>query len=238
MKPSMIEIQPPEEISNKIRSAISGALQEEKTPSYVRVLKAFIYATLLASVLLLPIKLLFQDSLESVWVYSGIIWWGVMFIGFFLYYAPHPRLVLPGYFSPSVFAKIMIVMSVANALQILVCPDLAFLESPIGWSPLRRVTIWLMSMGGMKACMLFCGFVFSLVSSFAGFATISRTLKRGLLRNYLGVGALAVLSQLPLFFAQINQEGLKEFVSFWTVGVLLGITLGLCFWRGIRLLVK
>ncbi len=228
-------IQPPPEISRKILKAITGALQEEKKPRAIRVAKVFVAATLCTAILLTPLFLLFREELSFAWKLAAFAWWVCLVGGFYLYYYPQPRLTVPGYFSPWVFSKILISMTMLTVIQTLICPSFVFLESPLPWSPFTGLTHLFMEWGGMKACMFFCGFLMSFGGGAITFLFVSKTLKRSSLRDVLKVISIAYLSQIPLLIIQLWDDSLREFVSFWITGGLLGLGLACLGIRAMRM---
>jgi len=219
----MEAMQPPEDLSRMIKDSIAQALREEKIPKSLLLIKTIGMATVISLILMIPLFLMFRESLRFYWLISCFLWWGFMIVGFSLYYQPQPRLEVPGYFSPLIFSKILISMTTLSIVQILICPDLAFLSSPIWWSPFRPLTNWFMAWGGMTMCMFSCGFIFSSTGAIICFSVVRKTIRRGHYTDFLKLSALAFATQLPLFLNQLFEPGLQPFAMFWLVGCLVGV---------------
>jgi hypothetical protein len=72
-----------------------------------------------------------------------------------------------------------------------------------------------MAIGGMKACMFSCGFIFSALGGVFTFATVRKVLSASSRIGLVRAIGLAYLTQVPLLLVQIADEGLRRFVGFW-----------------------
>ena len=216
-------LDPPRDVSEGVLRAIQGALAEERRPRSYRIVA--VAASTVASTLLLtfPIAWLFRDQMDWAWKLAALVWALCFAVGFSLYFHPQPRLSVPGYWSPGIFARILIVMTLMTGVQIVLCPSFVFLESPISWSPLTQLTDWFMSWGGMKGCMFSCGLLFSGIGGLLTFLSVRKVLSRSSSGDLLRAGGLAYLTQLPLVGVQVAEPGLQSFVPFWALGSVLGV---------------
>ena len=227
------EMTPPPELSRKIINAIHGALEEEKVPRPRRLLKVF-GASLLSLILLsLPLLLLFRKEVNVAWCLALFSWWVLFSIGFYLHYSPQPRLVVPGYWSPFIFARLLIVSSILTAVEIILCPSFVFLESPLPWSPFEGITHWSMNWGGMNACMFVCGFLFASMGGLASFAVVGRVLGGTRLKALLQPLVLLFSTQAPVLIIQASDTSLRMFLPFWIVGCLSGLAVALFLVRSV-----
>ncbi len=216
------EYQVPKELNQRVLSAISNALREEKESIWKRLLKIFT-ATLVCTVILaVPFILSFREQLNSVWAIALGVWILCIGAGFTLYFYPQPRLVVPGFWSPMIFARLLLVSTVATIAQILVCPSFVFLHTPLEWNPLVSVTDFLMRTGGMNLCMLFCGFFFSAISGVFGLGSVWKVLSGTLVRKVPAIIGILLISQLPVLMVQITTPELSPFASYWVLGLILG----------------
>lgn len=216
-------IKPPEEISRQILGAIQGALEEERRPLGLRIAKILLATVVSTLILVIPIALVFRDQMGWVWKAAAAVWAICFLTGFSLYFHPQPRLSVPGYWSPWIFAKILIGMTLLTGLQILLCPSFVFLESPLGISPFLPITEWFMSWGGMTACMFSCGFLFSSLGGMFTFLTVKKVLSRTAYRDLLRAVGVAYFTQLPLIGIQVVDEGLRPFAVHWAMGSVIGL---------------
>lgn len=216
-------IDPPKELSDSILKAITGALMEEKVPKRKRYFKV-LFATLFTS-LVMGLTLFFTFGATLNWIVAGafIFWAFCLLVGFTLYFHPQPRLIVPGLFSPLVFARLILVSTLALAAQILICPSFVYLESPLPWNPLEGITRALMDQGGMLLCMSFCGFFFSFVSGLVGVGSIHKVLKGRLIYRLPKIAAVLFVTQIPLIWVQAMTPSLVEFLPPFIGGSVLGI---------------
>lgn len=213
---------PEEDLHNKVLNAIQGALREEKVSRSKRILKvalASIFAFALVSV---PFLSVFQTQITWVWKLALVFWAIYFLIGFYLWFKPQPRLMIPGVFSPFVVAKLFLVSTCATIVQVLICPSFVFLSSPLDWNPLLHLTDFLMQTGGMNLCMGFCGFIFSGSASAVAIFSIRNTAKASDLRTNAIVLSILSLSQIPILLIQVLTDELRSFAGFWVLGMLLG----------------
>jgi hypothetical protein len=216
-------MEPPKDVSLKLVGAIHQALAEEKRPRSERYLKTVALALFFTLALTLPIAVLFREQMNWVWKVAGVFWGLCFLTGFSLYFHPQPRLSVPGYWSPWIFARILIGMTVLTGLEIILCPSFVFLGSETSWAPFLRVTEWFMSVGGMKACMFSCGLIFSGLGGLFTFATVRKVLSKSSNVDLIRAIGLAYVTQLPLLLVQLSEEELRSFVGFWFFGGLLGL---------------
>lgn len=221
---SKFELEPPKELSLKLVGAIHKALDEEKRPRSQRYLKSVTLAALFTFALTLPIAVLFREQMNWVWKVAGLFWGLCFLTGFSLYFHPQPRLSVPGYWSPWIFAKILIGMTLLTGLEIILCPSFVFLGSENSWTPFLPVTEWFMSVGGMRACMFSCGLIFSGLGALFTFATVRKVLSASSRTDLARAIGLAYVTQLPLLLVQLAEEDLRNFVGFWFLGGLLGLS--------------
>lgn len=215
----------PKDISDSILRAISGALKEEKIPRSKRYLKVLISTLIVSLMVAIPFSLVFGSQLSGIWIGAISFWVLCILIGFGLYFHPQPRLVVAGFWSPLVFARLILVSTVAVSAQILICPSFVFLESPFTWNPLETVTDFLMSQGGMPLCMAFCGFFFSFVSGIFGIGSIHKVLRGRWTKRLPRIAVVLLAIQLPLIWIQAASPSLREFLPFFIVGLLFGVGL-------------
>lgn len=226
MNPGVINPQEsnlPQDVSRRVVKAIQGALAEEKRPRSERLVKVGLATVVSTLILTLPIAFLFREQLGWVWKAAGAMWALCFWVGFSLYFHPQPRLIVPGYWSPFIFAKILIGMTLLTGIQILLCPSFVFLGSSAGWNPFLNITEWFMAQGGMSACMFACGFIFSSLGGVITFMTVRKILFRSAPRDFIKAVGLAFLTQVPLVGVQIADEGLRPFAVFWGLGSGLGL---------------
>jgi hypothetical protein len=219
------EIEPPKELSLKLVGAIQQALEEEKRSRSQRYLKSTLMAAFFTAALTLPIALLFREQMNWVWKVAGMFWGLCFLTGFSLYFHPQPKLSVPGYWSPWIFAKILIGMTLLTGFEIILCPSFVFLGSENSWSPFLPVTEWFMSWGGMKGCMFSCGLIFSGLGGLFTFATVRKVLSGSSRVAIARAIGFAYVTQFPLLLVQIADEDLRNFVGFWFLGGLLGLSL-------------
>lgn len=215
----------PEDISNKILSTIQNALLEEKIPFSKRLLKMILSTAALSIIIWLPFLLSFKDQINWIWTLAFSVWTISIAIGFSLYYYPQPRLVLPGLWTPMIFARLLIVSTVATIIEILICPSFVFLESSLSWNPLVPLTEKLMTLGGMELCMGFCGFLFSFLSGGIGLGSAWKVARRFHFESIPAVLGVLFVSQLPVLLVQIFSEELRIFVGYWILGLISGSVL-------------
>jgi hypothetical protein len=212
----------PEELSRKVLNAIQGALREEKEPVLRRALKTVFWTIACSAFLGVPFLLSFKGQLNWVWGLAWALWSLCLLAGFALHFYPQPRLMVSGVWSPFVFARLLIVASLATVIQILVCPSFVFLSSPLDWNPFLGLTHALMSWGGMNLCMSFCGFLFALVSGLLGLGSIAKVLSRSDSRGAATAILLVMVAQIPVLMVQALSEDLRPFVAFWSLGLIAG----------------
>ncbi len=230
----MLDQAPPKEVSENILNAISGALKEEKIPVRIRRIKTLAASLLCTGVLAAPLLLMFKENINTAWIIALGIWWLCLLAGFHLYYTPQPRLAVPGYWSPWVFARLLILMTFLTVGQILICPSFVFLESPLHFTPFESLTRLFMSLGGMRACMFFCGLIFTSIGGLLTFLTVSRVMKRSSGASLLNAVGVAYFTQLPVIGIQIWDEDLRPYVLFWILGGLIGAALMSLLVRGLQ----
>lgn len=216
------ELAPPPELSAKILGSIRQALEEEKVPRSRRWFKTGLATGVCTLLLALPLFFMLKDQVSLIWRCALAAWGVCFFVGFWLYYSPQPRLVVPGYWSPAVFAKVLFAMTALTGVQILLCPSFVFLDSPLSWNPFLPLTGWFMSWGGMRGCMASCGFIFSGIGGLVAFGLIRRTLRRSRWQDVLKAVAAAYFTQIPIVAIQVFDPGLRAFAGFWLLGGLLG----------------
>lgn len=217
------EVKPPEDISRRLVGAIQGALAEEKKPRSSRILKIGIATLLSTTLLTVPIALLFREQLGWVWQLAALAWALCFLVGFSLYFYPQPRLSVPGYWSPSIFARILIVMTLLTGVQIVLCPSFVFLDSPLGWAPFAPITERFMAWGGMSACMFSCGLIFSSLGAAVTSLAVRNVLSRSATKDLIRAAGLAFLTQAPVIGVQIFDENLRPFAIYWALGSGLGL---------------
>jgi len=210
------------DVSRQVLSAIQGALAEEKVPFKRRLLKSAGWGTLFTLILALPLAATFRDQMSAIWLAATALWWLFLCGGFYLHYYPQPRLAVPGFWSPWVFAKVLLTMVGMTALEILLCPSFVFLESPLAWNPFEPLTALFMNWGGMGFCMFACGAIFSSIGGVISFVLVSRTLSRSSGRDVLRAAAVASLTQLPILAVQLYDGELRPFAVFWMIGAVTG----------------
>ena len=219
----------PETLNQSVINAIHGALKEEKVPASRRFLKVVLCTILTTALLGVPFFLIFKTQLSWIFEIALGIWILCLGFGFSLYFYPQPRLVVPGVWSPMIFARLLIASTLATLVQILLCPSFVFLESPIDWNPLEPVTQRLMSMGGMGFCMFFCGFVFSVLSGVVGLSSTWKVLSGSSAKSLALAAGILLLSQFPVLFVQIASSELRAFAPFWMLGLFLGLAVAAVF---------
>lgn len=218
-----LDTKPPHDVSQKLVSAIQGALEEERKPRAVRFLKIGIATMLSTALLTVPVAFLFREQFSWVWQLAAVAWALCFLVGFSLYFYPQPRLSVPGYWSPSIFARILIVMTLLTGVQILLCPSFVFLDSPLGWTPFAPITERFMAWGGMNACMFSCGLIFSSLGALVTFLTVRNVLSRSAARDLIRAAGLAFLTQAPVIGVQVFDESLRPFAIYWALGSGLGL---------------
>lgn len=211
------------DIHNRVLKAVQGALREEKVPQSKRTFKVLIVATVAFALFGVPFVLLFGAQMTWVWKLAFGLWAIYFGVSFYLWFKPQPRLAIPGVFSPFVIAKLFLISTAVTIFQILVCPSYVFLDSALDWNPLIPLTGFLMRVGGMNLCMLFCGFLFSAIASAVALGSIHRSAKvRDFKSNGLMIGILS-LSQIPVLLVQFFTDDLRPFVGFWIGGISFGV---------------
>lgn len=218
----MAEISPPPEISAKLVEAIQGALREEKAPRLTRWLKIASGSVICTALMALPILFMLKEQATLVWKCALVIWGSCFALAFWLYFRPQPRLVVPGYWSPFIFAKILLAMTALTGAQILLCPSFVFLDTPVRWNPFLPVTEWLMAIGGMSVCMASCGFLFSGIGGIVAFGLIRQTLRRSHWEDILKASGVAYFTQIPIVLIQIFDPALRAFATSWMLGGIVG----------------
>lgn len=216
-------IKPPHEISQNLVSAIEGALKEEREPKAKRFIKIGISTVVATTLLTLPLALLFREQLGWAWQMAAVVWLFCFMVGFSLYFYPQPRLTVPGYWSPVIFARILIGMTSLTGIQILLCPSFVFLDSSLGWTPFAPITERFMVWGGMKACMFSCGLIFSGLGAIVTFISVRKVLSRSASKDLIRAAGLAFLTQAPVIGVQVVDESLRPFAGYWGVGSALGL---------------
>lgn len=212
----------PKGLSDKVLHAIQGALREEKEPKWKRFLKITIATAICSGILGAPFLLAFNTQLTISWIVALVFWIVCFLVGFSLYFHPQPRLVVPGYWSPLVLSRLLVVSTMAVLAQILLCPSFVFLKSPLPWNPLEPVTVWLMQQRGMPACMSFCGFFFAFVSGIAGIGSVYKVVPERILRSVLVLGGVLLVCQIPLIWVQWVSENLRAFLPYFLTGSIAG----------------
>lgn len=222
MNKPKVDSQVPKELSQKVLSAIQGALKEEKEPVSRRALKVALWTALCSAILGIPFFLSFRGQLTWIWGVAWGVWSLLLLGGFTLHFYPQPRLAVSGVWSPFIFARLVLVACLATLVQILICPSFVFLSSPLGWNPFFALTNALMRLGGMNLCMAFCGFLFTFVSALLGLGSVSRVLS-GSRSKDTAMGLLLVLfCQAPVLIVQTLSEELRPFALAWAFGLLVG----------------
>lgn len=232
------ENQLPPHLQKAVLHAIQRALKEEKEPHSRRIIKV-LGATLGSMALLcFPFFLSFREQLSWTW---GVAWglWGLcLLIGFSLHFYPQPRLMVPGFISPFILARILIIATVSTILQVMLCPSYVFLSSPLNWNPLSAFTHTLMGLGGMNLCMMFCGFIFSFVSSIFSLSFVSNVTAGVRIKALLPILGLLLSSQIPILAVQLMSEDLRDYAGAWSLGLLIGSIAGLALIRLHRMLLQ
>jgi len=212
----------PNEVSLKVLGAIQRALREEKQPPAKRIAKALVSALACLALLGIPFFFSFREQLNTAWIAVFSLWSIYFLVGFLLLFRPQPRLVLRGVWSPFVVARLLLVSTASTILQIILCPSFVFLSSPLEWNPLTSVTDALMKTGGMNLCMLFCGFIFSILSGGLGLLSVATTVSARNARSIFRVLPILFISQVPILLVQILSPDLREYSLLWLLGLLLG----------------
>jgi hypothetical protein len=213
---------PSPEISRRLIGAIHQALREEKMPYGRRLAKVFLASVGCTLILAVPLLMVFRDQMGAAWLFAIGSWWICLFAGFYLHYIPQPRLAVTGFWSPWIFARVLMAMVVLTATEILICPSFVFLRSPLRWSPFEGASQFFMDLGGMPLCMFACGFLFSGLGGVITFALIAKTVRGSSWVDILKATGVAYFTQLPVIGIQLVEPGLQRFVSYWIFGGLLG----------------
>lgn len=217
----------PKEISDRILKSVGRALQEEKVPKTHRYLKVILASLVTFLLLSTPFFLVINAGFQNAWTLAFIMWGILIVAGFSLYFQPQPRLLVRGVWMPFVFARLILVSVICVMMQILICPSMVFLESPLQFNPLEPLTTWLMDQGGMSFCMSFCGFFFAFVSGLLGVGSIYKVLNSKISIQFFILIGLLTLTQFPLVWVQYQSEGLREFLPMFLSGSLAGSLLSL-----------
>ncbi len=217
---------PPKHISDSVLNSISKALAEEKKPRMYRWKKVAAWTISVAALSLIPF-LAVADTENKLWpILSCVFWVSMLAVGFTLYFRPQPRLAVPGYWSAWVYAKVIVGSTLGTIITFLVCPSFAFVPTKLSWNPFEHLTMSLMHMGGMRLCMLFCGFLFSVLISVFAFSTTARVLARTRVQKLILLAGLVVAAQLPILAFQVFAEALRPTALYWLVGGIVGAFLG------------
>lgn len=217
---------PPKHISDSVLNSISKALEEEKQPRINRWKKIVLWTIVVAAVSLIPF-LVVADTESNLWpILSCVFWTGLLGLGFSLYFRPQPRLAVPGYWSPWVYAKVISGPTLGTVVTFLVCPSFAFVPTKLSWIPFEHLTMSLMHIGGMGLCMVFCGFLFSILISLFAFASTARVLARTRVKKLLLLAGLVVAAQLPILAFQVFAAALRPTALHWLAGGIAGAFLG------------
>ena len=213
---------PSKSVSDNLLNAIGKALEEEKQPRWKRILKVVLWTIGVSSISLLPFIGIIDFTANTWSVLTCVFWVLLLGVGFFLYFKPQPRLAVPGYLSAWVYAKIIIGATIGTIATFLVCPSFSFIPTTINWNPLEHFTMHLMSIGGMVLCMLFCGFMFSIIISSIAFSSMAKVLLRTRMRQLKLPLAIVLLAQLPIISFQVFNPGLRSTVAHWILGSAVG----------------
>ncbi len=213
----------PNQLSDKTLNAITKAIAEEKVPLSKRLLKIIAYTVALSGMLFIFAFLAFNRKLSASWAVAFCGWFVILFGGFFLYFKPQPRLVISGDFSPWIVAKILISMTVATVLEIAICPSFVVADLDLAWNPFKSVSEAFMSWGGMAGCMFLCGLIFVGLGSSIAFLFVAKNLSGSSRKNFIGAMGIALLTQLPILGIQLFDASLRMFIVHWICGGLIGM---------------
>ncbi len=213
----------PDKISKNLQSAIMKALEEEKKSRWGLILKTFLCASILALVILSLLHLIWVDFFSHLNIAVAFLIWGLLVFGFALYFYPQPRLQLEGYWSPWVFAKLLIGMTIITVIQLAICPEFALMGIKSPFSIFEKVTNFYMSFGGMQACMFLCGLTFSFLGAAVAFSVIRKTFMNSRWNSLFSAMGVALLGQLPVIVLQLINEHSRSYFIFWLSGSALAL---------------
>ncbi len=216
-----------EKSASHVQHAILKALEEEKKPKGFRFLKAFLAASLVTFIVMTLLHWTWGGIFTHVRLGIAFAIWALLAIGFILYFWPQPRLIVRGYWSQFVWAKLLIGMTIITSLQLVICPEFASMtfQSQTPFPFFSRITDFYMSFGGMTICMFLCGLTFSGAGALLAFSVIRKALSFSRWRAVFTAAGLAMVGQLPVIGLQVWDSGARHYLPFWLGGSLLAIIL-------------
>lgn len=215
------------QVSQKLKSSIMNALEEEKKTRFQIYTRSVLKATLIAAITGGLLYCFWSASFSKEWLGAFFLIWLLLIVGFSLYEYPQPRLAVRGYWSLWVFAKLLIAMTLISAVQLVICPHFAFMgaNSSNPFAIFGSVTEKYMQWGGMNGCMFLCGFTFSLIGSALGFSLVRRHFSFSQKRDLGMVLFIALLSESPIIILQLQNSHSREMLLFWLGGSFIAFAL-------------
>jgi len=210
--------------SDPLKNAILTALEEENRSQGLRFLKTIIFTLLLAGLLVGGLYALWSSEYDSIILGAGVSLIAVFASGFLFCFYPQPRVVVPGFWMPWMWGRLLILMGIISTVQIILCPDLAGVFGIEAILPqLSHITHFFMNIGGMKLCMFACGILFSGISATLAFLSLRKVLFRTRMTGILTASGFVFLGQLPVIICQAMVQ--PSYLVFWIAGSVIAIVL-------------
>lgn len=208
--------------SDRLKNSIIGALNEERKPQSIRYLKTFSFAVALSFGLAAILWGIWPSNFNSVIVAVSFSLFILFSAGFVLYFYPQPRILVPGFWMPWMWGRLLILMGIISTVELILCPDLAGIfgiESLFPW--LAQITHIFMNLGGMKICMLACGILFSGIASLLVLFSLRKVLSQSRMKWILAAAFFVFVGQTPVIVCQAMNQ--TEYLGFWMVGSFIAI---------------
>lgn len=211
--------------STDVKNSILLALEEEKQSPSQRVLKVLKMLLAISIPVIGVLWFSFRGQFNIFWLFSLLLWLGIVSFAIYSYWKPQPRLQVRGFWTSWVYSKILILFLLISALQLLICPHLAMIAPSPYFSidvfePLQSM---FMAWGGMAACMFFCGLSFSALATLIALVLMRRATEGMRLPTLFKIGGLAVVAQLPVVVLQLSDAHLRSHFSLWLLGCFIGV---------------
>lgn len=218
----------------EIKSAILAALDEEKHSRFSVLARALFFSTTISLGLFGLLSVLYDPDHKRSWIVAAVTIGSVLAAGLWAYFLPQPRIQVPGFWSRWVAARILILMTVLNAVQLVICPHFALVHLDLGGplSFISKLPEFYMNLGGPTVCMFLCGVTFSGMTAILSFSAIQKTLMRSHAILILKAIGIAALSEIPILVIQFTHSRDFQATGFWLAGSVLGISIAALILRG------
>lgn len=213
-----------EDISRKLERAITSSLIREQEPRWMRFYRVFRFSLFTSGILYIGLWYCFRHSMNH-WMLACGLWAVAMLFGFYFYFIPQPKIEVKNYWSSWIIGKLILLATFNTWMTLFLCPHFVVLHpsEKLAFGFLNGLPDLYMALGGMSACMFFCGFTFSLLSGCLSFIFISKTISLSSWRSILKPALISFSSLIPILIIQIFDMNLRFYFFYWLAGSLLGI---------------